>query len=295
MTSDAGWKFPADDPYDDHVGPFPRQRFVADWMETVGTGSPLSASAPGGYLPLVAVDGLATIAGEADVTDYHSPLGAEPANLVPSLVEIRDSVGAVVLDSLPPESFHALRDGFEKVGEPIDVDQHEAAAVIVVDGDYLEGLSKKQRHEVRRKERRFTETIGAPKLEVGTDREPAMDRFVGIHRLSDGEKGQFLTGEREELFRRLYASPGWEIAELIAGGSVAASLFGYRESDAYYLYNSAYDPEYREASPGVVALYMLIEHLVSSGCRRIDLLKGDEIYKFRMGAQVRPLYKISLR
>jgi hypothetical protein len=295
VTSDAGWRFPEDDPYDEHVGPFPRQHFVTDWMATVGTGSPLSASGENAYLPLVAVDGMVTIAGEAGVTDYHSPLGTEPGNLVPALIEIRDSVGAVVLDSLPPDSFQALQEGFEVAGVVIEVDQDEAAAVIVVEGDYLDGLSKKQRHEVRRKERRFTEMIGAPELEVCTDREPAMDRFVGIHRLSDGEKGQFLTDDREEFFRRLYASPGWEIAELKAGESVAASLFGYREHDAYYLYNSAYDPEYREASPGVVALYRLIEHLVSSGCRRIDLLKGDEIYKFRMGAQQRPLYKISLR
>ncbi len=295
MTSDAGWRFPADDPYDEHVGPFPREPFVADWMATVGTGSPLSASGREAYLPLVAVDGVVTIAGEAEVTDYHSPLGTEAANLVPSLLEIRDSVGAVVLDSLPPDSFQALQAGFEAAGATIETDQHEAAAVIVVEGDYLDGLSKKQRHEVRRKERRFTEMIGAPDLEVSTDRESAMDRFIGIHRLSEGEKGQFMTDDREELFRRLHASPGWEIAELRAGGSVTASLFGYREDDAYYLYNSAYDPEYREASPGVVALYRLIEHLVSSGCRRIDLLKGDEIYKFRMGAQARPLYKISLR
>ena len=295
MTSGAGWRFLEDDPYDEHVGPFPRERFVADWMATVGTGSPLSASGRSAYLPLVAVDGLVTIAGEAGVTDYHSPLGPEPGNLVPSLLEIRDTVDAVVLDSLPPDSFHALHAGFEAAGVAIEVDQSEAAAVIVVEGEYLESLSKKQRHEVRRKERRFSEMFGAPELAVGTDREPAMDRFVDIHRLADGEKGQFLTEDREELFRRLHASPGWEIAELRASGSVAASLFGYRESDAYYLYNSAYDPEYREASPGVVALFRLIEHLVSSGCRRIDLLKGDEIYKFRMGAQARPLYKISLR
>lgn len=295
MTTGADWIFPDDKPFDEHVGPFPGERFVTDWMATVGAGSPLSASAANAFLPLVAVDGLVTIAGEAGVTDYHSPLGAEPGNLVPSLLEIRDSVGTVVLDSLPAESFHALQTAFEVAGEPIEVDQDEAAAVIVVEGDYLEGLSKKQRHEVRRKERRFTEVLGAPELEVCTDREPAMDRFVGIHRLSEGEKGRFLTDDREEFFRRLYASPGWEIAELSAGGRVAASMFGYRESDAYYLYNSAYDPEYREASPGVVALYKLIEYLVSSGCRRIDLLKGDEIYKFRMGAQARPLYRVSLR
>jgi CelD/BcsL family acetyltransferase involved in cellulose biosynthesis len=295
VTTGGGWNFPDDDPYDEYVGPFPCERFVADWMATVGAGNRLSASATNAFLPLVEVNGLVTIAAEAGVTDYHSPLGGEPGNLVPSLLEIRDSVKAVVLDSLPPDSFKVLQAAFEAAGATIEVDQEEAAAVITVAGDYLEGLSKKQRHEVRRKERRFTELIGAPELEVCTDHEPAMDRFVEIHRLSGGGKGQFITAEREEFFRRLYASPGWEIAELSAGGSVAASLFGYRESNAYYLYNSAYHPDYREASPGVVALYKLIELLVSSGCRRIDLLKGDEIYKFRMGAKARPLHRVSLR
>lgn len=295
MTTGGAWSFPDDDPYDRHVGPFPGERFVVDWMATLGVGTPLSASAPNAFLPLVEVDGLVTIAGDAGVTDYHSPLGTEPGDLASSLIEIRNSVDSVVLDSLPPDSFRELEAAFESAGQPIEVDQDLAAAVITVEGDYLEGLSKKQRHEVRRKERRFNEMLGEPELEVCTDREAAIDRFVGIHRQSDGDKGRFLTAEREQFFRRLYASPGWEIAELRSRGGVAASLFGYRESDAYYLYNSAYDPEFREASPGVVALYQLIEHLVSSGCRRIDLLKGDEIYKFRMGAKRRPLYTISLR
>jgi CelD/BcsL family acetyltransferase involved in cellulose biosynthesis len=165
--------------------------------------------------------------------------------------------------------------------------------VITVDGEYLDGLSKKQRHEVRRKYRRFTETFGTPHLVVGEGGNAALDRFSEMHRQSDGEKGTFLTPEREAFFRRLYSVDGWELAELRAGDRVAASLFGYLGEDGYYLYNSAYGGDFREASPGAVALHMLIEHLVNSGCRRIDMLKGDEIYKFRMGAEPRPLHRIS--
>ncbi|MEX1037275.1 MAG: GNAT family N-acetyltransferase [Acidimicrobiia bacterium] len=287
------WVFPDAKPYDDHVGPFPGEEFVMAWMESVGSGSPVQAAAPGAFLPLVAADGTVTIAGEPSLTDYHSPLGADPGSLIPQLLEIRESAAAVVLDSLPLESTRALEKAFGETGTETEVEEGEATAVVVVEGDYLDGLSKKQRHEVRRKHRRFSEMVGVPDLEVCDDREQAMDRFVELHRQSDGDKGEFLTAGMEEFFRRLYSSPGWEIAELRAGSRVAASLFGYRESDAYYLYNSAYNPEYREASPGVVALYMLIEHLVVSDCRRIDLLKGDEIYKFRMGATARPLHRIS--
>lgn len=287
------WAFPDANSYDDHVGPFPGEDFVTAWFETVGSGSPTEASTPEAFLPLVASGGTVAIAGEPGLTDYHSPLGSDPGSLVPDLLEIRESAEGVVLDSLPLESTRAMEKAFAETGTEIEVEQTEATAVVVVDGDYLDGLSKKQRHEVRRKHRRFSEMLGVPELEVCHDRERAMDRFVELHRQSGGDKGAFLTAGREEFFRRLYSNPGWEIAELREGSRVAASLFGYRDRDAYYLYNSAYNPEYREASPGVVALYMLIDHLVNSDCRRIDLLKGDEIYKFRMGAAARPLHTIS--
>jgi CelD/BcsL family acetyltransferase involved in cellulose biosynthesis len=291
----SGWVFPKGlTPFDDHVGPFPAEDFVSSWYETTGAGSPESVAAGNAFLPLVVVDGLVSIAGEAGLTDYHSPLGPEPEALVPLLMEMRASNDSVVLDSLPAGSAAAFVHAFHDAGVEVSAGEDGATAVITVDGEYLDGLSKKQRHEVRRKYRRFTETFGTPHLVVGEGGNAALDRFSEMHRQSDGEKGTFLTPEREAFFRRLYSVDGWELAELRAGDRVAASLFGYLGEDGYYLYNSAYGGDFREASPGAVALHMLIEHLVDSGCRRIDMLKGDEIYKFRMGAEPRPLHRISL-
>jgi CelD/BcsL family acetyltransferase involved in cellulose biosynthesis len=290
-----GWKFPDGlAPFDDHVGPFPTEEFAVAWLETTGVGSPASVATESAFLPLVVVDGLVSIAGEAELTDYHSPLGPEPDALVPLLMEVRESADAVVLDSLPAGSAAALASGFRDAGVDVTAGEYGATAVITVEGEYLDGLSKKQRHEVRRKYRRFTETVGPPQLVMGEGGDAPMDRFSEMHRQSVGEKGTFLTPKREAFFRRLYTVDGWEIVELRAGKRVAASLFGYRGNDGYYLYNSTYGGDFREASPGAVALYLLIEHLVNSGCRHIDLLKGDEIYKYRMGAELRPLHRISL-
>ena len=289
-----GWVFPEGlGPFDDHVGPFPTEEFAVSWLETTGAGSPVSVVAENAFLPLVVDDGLVSIAGEADLTDYHSPLGPNPEALVPLLVELRASTDSVVLDSLPAGSAAAFASALRDAGVDVIAGEDGATAVISVEGEYLDGLSRKQRHEVRRKYRRFTETVGTPQLVVGEGGDAAMDRFSEMHRQSEGEKGAFLTPRREAFFRRLYTVDGWEIAELRAGNRVAASLFGYRGEDGYYLYNSTYLGDFWEASPGAVALYLLIEHLVNSGCRRIDLLKGDEIYKFRMGAEPRPLHRIS--
>lgn len=288
------WAFPNGlTPFDDHVGPFPEAGFVSSWFETTGVGSPVSVATESAFLPLVVTNGLVSIAGEAELTDYHSPLGPNPEALVPLLIGLRESNESVVLDSLPADSARSFVNALREADAEVTFGEDGVAAVITVEDEYLEGLSKKQRHEVRRKHRRFSENFGKPRLVVGEGGGAAIDRFVKMHRQSEGEKGSFLTPGREAFFRHLYSADGWGIAELHGDGRVAASLFGYRGADDYYLYNSAYDSDFREASPGVVALYMLIEHLVDSGCRRVDLLKGDEIYKFRMGAVPRPLHRIS--
>ena len=69
-----------------------------------------------------------------------------------------------------------------------------------------------------------------------------------------------------------------------------AVAFGFEDPDAYYLYNSAYHPAAAEASPGVVLLDRLLDRTMAAGRTRFDLLKGDERYKFQLGAIPRPLF-----
>ena len=45
-------------------------------------------------------------------------------------------------------------------------------------------------------------------------------------------------------------------------------------------------------SPGVVLLGRLIELTIERGQSLFDFLKGDEHYKYRLGAEARPLYEI---
>lgn len=281
----------APSPYDDQVGPFPHLDFIDAWYESIGQGERLLANAGDTMLPLVDNDGIVSIAGSADVTDYHSPLGDQMDALASQLAIMREGCSSMVLDSLPDRSARDLADALRRHDVDIEVSPDIATAVICVEDDYLGELSKKQRHEVRRKHRKYQELVGEPVLEF-TSSADALDRFVAMHKSAPGDKGDFFGEGRTELFARLLAQPSWEIAELRTGDAVVASLFGSQSENAYYLYNSAYDFEYREASPGIVVLYLLIEHLSAGGCRRIDLLKGDETYKFRMGAVKRELHRI---
>jgi CelD/BcsL family acetyltransferase involved in cellulose biosynthesis len=97
-----------------------------------------------------------------------------------------------------------------------------------------------------------------------------------------------------EYFSSIFGLPGWGIdAILTPGGRIAAAGFSYHGDDGYYLYNSAFDRTYADASPGVVLIASLIEFAIEEGQMIFDFLKGDETYKFRLGARPRPLFEVS--
>jgi CelD/BcsL family acetyltransferase involved in cellulose biosynthesis len=175
------------------------------------------------------------------------------------------------------------------------VTEHEVAMVLElpesVDGFY-EMVGKKERHELRRKRRRYQGEVGPVEFTTEWGAGFAMDEFIRLHRLSEGRKGEFMTPTREAFFRRLAGQPGWRVDSLVHEGRATASLFAWVDGNTYYLYNSSYDPRYMHASPGMVALATMIEAAIIEEITYFDFLKGAESYKSRLGATPRPLYKI---
>ena len=121
----------------------------------------------------------------------------------------------------------------------------------------------------------------------------AFDAFVTMHRAALGEKGAFFDDAMASFFAALLDLDGAALDLLTAGdGTPVAAAFGFEEPDAYYLYNSAFDPDLGKVSPGVVLVDRMIEQAIAAGRARFDFLKGDEAYKFRMGAEARPLFRV---
>ncbi|MEA3510654.1 MAG: GNAT family N-acetyltransferase, partial [Actinomycetota bacterium] len=76
---------------------------------------------------------------------------------------------------------------------------------------------------------------------------------------------------------------------LSVAGTPVAAAFVFTDTDALYLYNSSYAEDASDTSPGIVLLTSMIERSIDDGVRRFDFLKGDEQYKYRLGAIDRPL------
>lgn len=279
------------------VGPFTTADFLTA-VSALDEGEHFSASTPGAFLALQRVRGWIHFAGDPDYTDYHSPLGTEVADLIVEVARAERPQG-FLLDSLPVEAVGPLVDGLERAGWRVDRSPHQATAVVDLPpsyDDYLGAIGKKERHEVRRKRRRYEKMVGEVRVETHEGWGWALDEFFRLHRLSGGAKAGFMTPARQAFFSDLAEGRGWRVDVLcLEAGQAAAAAFGYGDADGYYLYNSAYDPALAAASPGMVLIAELIRRIIDEGCRRFDFLKGDEAYKFRLGAHRRHLYQLTAR
>jgi CelD/BcsL family acetyltransferase involved in cellulose biosynthesis len=281
---------PSRDPLAVAVGPFPHRGFLKVWQDHHG--SAVEVIDQGGCSwAFVHDDGRLAIAGDGELTDYHSPLGADPGDVVATALSGIAPGTRFSFDSLPLEAAEPVAKAVERAGHTASVEADGNTMVLhLTGGDHFDLLDGKQRHEVRRKERRFEEVLGVASVQSG----PHMfEEFVARHRSSGGDKGRFMTPTMESFFADLLSVPGARLDALVTdSGRRVAFAFAFEDADAYYLYNSAFDPELREVSPGIVLIHRLIERAIAAGRSRFDFLKGTETYKRRLGAEARPLYRI---
>jgi CelD/BcsL family acetyltransferase involved in cellulose biosynthesis len=162
---------------------------------------------------------------------------------------------------------------------------------------YVQGLGKKERHELRRKLRRFESAPGTSFRWAKDHERPAvLDRFFALHRLSRGEKAAFMTDDAEAFFRDLadaLAAAGWlRLGVVRAYDEDAAVLFGFAYGDTLALYNAAYDPALGSLSLGIASHAFAIRDAIAQGLKVYDLLRGDEPYKYDLGAVDRWLWRL---
>jgi len=279
------------------IGPFAQRPFLeAVWRHRSDGRAELHIEASAsGAAAVVASNRRVELAGQSNLVDYHAPVGPDgPIALVAALARFGDM--PFRLDSLPFEAVTPIADALTDAGIEFAVSDDEMTTFLSLPAsfeDWIGSLGKKQRHEVRRKRRRFEAEFGA--IEIEHHLGGAVDVFCAMHRLSAGEKGEFMTAPMQELFTELLRTAGASIHLLVCDGVPRAAAFGFETEDSYYYYNSAFDPGAAMASPGVVLFSAMIETEIERGAAVFDFLKGDEPYKFRHGAEPRQLHVVEGR
>lgn len=293
-------------------GPFLGPDWAELWWRHFGAGSTLMIGDVGdgaALLPLYRTGGgLVSFVGGSDVTDYvgvvgpfdvHAPAGQALVDRLAADDEWREFQAVAV----PAESGFTAAAALAAVRHDFDVSfEIEDSAVLRLPDTfdaYLDLVGKKERHEIRRKERRLARELGDLHLDEGEELTDAIEGFVTMHRLSRGDKGEFMNDSMAAFFRdaalRFAEVGSLRLDTLHANGRPVAATVGFADEHGYYLYNSAFEPSVGNLSPGNVLLARLIRREIEAGRPCFDFLRGDERYKFRLGARRRPLRRLVVR
>ncbi len=256
------------------------------------------------------IDDTLRFLGGTEVTDYMGPVAVpelQPAvakELLAAL-ERREDWRVADLRGLPEDRpwLGLLAEAAAAEGFAVEVadDQNGVAPLLALPGSYdgyLAALPSKLRHEIRRKARKLA-TEGGPYrvtlAHVDTLR-PYLDRFVELHRTSEGPKGVFMQPGMEIFFRRLgeaFLPRGiFNLTFIEIGEEKIAGTIGFRFEGTFSLYNSAFDRAWERLAPGMVLVAEDIRIAIEAGCNAFDLLKGDYAYKYRFGARPRRIRRL---
>jgi len=162
---------------------------------------------------------------------------------------------------------------------------------------YVQRLGKKERHELRRKIRRLeTGRRVAFRFASERDRARVLERFFALHRRSRGEKAVFMTDDTERFFRDAadaLAARGWlRLGVLEVDGDDVAVLYAFAYEGTLALYNAAFDPTFARLSVGIVSHAYAVRSAIDEGLRAYELLRGNEPYKYDLGAIDRWLVRL---
>ena len=168
--------------------------------------------------------------------------------------------------------------------------------------DYLSQLSRKQRHEIRRKLRRAEQ--GRDKVEWYVSDDPQtlaqdVEAYLELFQKSSYVKEEYLDEQRQRFFRAMapvMLKAGWlYLACLTINDEKVASMFCFDYDEAISVYNSGFDPQkYRQLSSGIILLCYCIQDAIERGYPLFDFLRGDEAYKYRFAAVDRTIHRLTI-
>ena len=163
---------------------------------------------------------------------------------------------------------------------------------------YLAQIDKKQRHEIRRKLRNVEQSLAEPGYYIVTDAETLTaetQAFIDMM-AQDPSKKAFLTvpmGNHLHKTAQVMSDKGWlHLSFFTLDGNKAAGNFSFIYNNRLWLYNSAWEWDYREFSPGWVLLTHLLQWANENGIEEFDFMRGDEDYKYKFGGQNRFIYRV---
>lgn len=280
--------------------PFMTYTWHAHWFSCFGSDERLSILADtdtGVIIPLSIKDAIARFSGGAEIADYLDAVGAPNqkgkvwAQALPFLKA--QGVTALSLRNIHADSptltfFRSLTGSIIK--------QEDTTPVISLPAsfdDYLLSLDRKDRHELKRKMKKFEAEHDGIMFTHAKGDSISVSVLLTLMR-NDPDKLTFLTPPMEKFFTGLPTAVSDSIMQfmLYKGDQIIATTLAFRTPDSLLLYNSGFDPAY--PGSGWYIKVKTIAWAIDQHIPTYNLLQGNERYKYDLGAKDNPVYNISL-
>jgi len=263
-----------------------------------------------GVAPLMREGERLTLAGDTNVCDYMDVVaceGCEEGVLDAVLHAVSEEPWSeLVLWGVPEYSpTLAILPGLAAgLGYSAEIEQENVCPRVQLPSafdDYVEGLNRRDRHELRRKLRRLYRSgdVLFHSCQSVPEVESHLDDFLRQHAASRHEKALFMTERMARFFRRMALT----LAEqnlvrlycLEVNGVRAASVLCFDAGDELLLYNSGYDPDHASLAVGLLSKALALEQAIAEGKRCFDFLRGAESYKYDLGGKDLAVYRCIVR
>jgi CelD/BcsL family acetyltransferase involved in cellulose biosynthesis len=166
--------------------------------------------------------------------------------------------------------------------------------------EFAQSLSGGVRREYGRKLRALEKREGSFTLTAyqGDAMPPeAFEEFLRLHRLSWQGRGgtHALHSEKvvefhRSLLERMRPTQTPIIMTLSTNGQGVSVLYGYVQDGVFYDYLPGHDPAFQQYSPGIQMVLQAAEYCIEQGWTELDLMRGEESYKFNFTHHVRHLH-----
>jgi len=233
--------------------------------------------------------------GDRDVCDYLDFVVApgREEEFFRTLLEHLRGVGIALLDFGPVRVDSSVMTHLvpvaKKLGYEVTAHPEEVSLEMPLPATwdaFLLTLSGKERHEIRRKLRRLAEAgpVRYRLVEGRNDVDREMETFLTLFAMNRTDKAVFMTGPMatEKMVRLFF---------LDIDGIAAATVMCFDYNATVYLYNNAYDDQFRGFSVGLLCKVFSIRDSIERQRRSYDFLKGGEAYKYRLGGTPVGLYR----
>lgn len=278
--------------------PFLTWEWHNDWFQTLGASySPLTFTIGNEMVASFArKDTELIFAGGDEIADYLDIVGSDDKKQTAwdeILQQVqRLGITGLTLRNVPENS--ATRSYFSGLPGAECVQEDTTPQFLLPNSweNYLDSLSKKYRHELERKIRKFNREH--PDSEIIESTNPADDIAILFALMEkDDAKKIFLTPEMKEFFIRIAHtfSGKTSLRYVRLGDKKIAATLSFIMNNSYYLYNSGFDKDCCSIA-GFYLKAMNIQHAISNHAHLYNFLQGNERYKYELAGQDFGVYTI---